>query len=356
MSQKSKLIYIAPEFFPLKKANSLHVINQVTALANKVEEVELVFKSLRGEVFVNFPDNVIQTPIRIKRNNRYSNLIFLVRLLKIRSKFKSTKVLTRSRISIILELFLSGKDKIIFEAHEPIKSFIFKSIIRFTKVKIIVISEALKNIIKSELKLENIPVRVFHDGANILDYNEHSTNRGVTYIGSIGKGRGIDLIYEIAIKLPDIDFNIIGNIDGLKICRFSDCRNLIFHGWLEQKDIQAIALSSAILIAPYQPDLKLDNGLNTLDYMSPLKIFEYMSYEKPIIVSDLPVISEVLTDGVDCLMVNDFINPDEWVQKINILINSPGYSASLGKNAKNNLVSNYTWDIRADNILNYFND
>ena len=36
--------------------------------------------------------------------------------------------------------------------------------------------------------------------------------------------------------------------------------------------------------------------------MSPLKMFEYMALGRPILCADLPVLGEVLEDGVTCLM------------------------------------------------------
>jgi glycosyltransferase involved in cell wall biosynthesis len=36
---------------------------------------------------------------------------------------------------------------------------------------------------------------------------------------------------------------------------------------------------------------------NTVGWISPLKIFEYIAAKRPIIASDLPVLREILTNG-----------------------------------------------------------
>ena len=47
---------------------------------------------------------------------------------------------------------------------------------------------------------------------------------------------------------------------------------------------------------------------DTGKFMSPLKIFEYMSHKKAIIASDLPVIREVLNERNSVLVKSDDIN------------------------------------------------
>lgn len=351
MFSKEEIVYIAPDFFPLRKANSLHVINQVAALAKQCGSVELIYKSHKGAFYSEFPPNVIQKPIIIERNTLFSNIFFWKGIFKIRKNLFRKKIITRSRISLLLGLILPLKGSLIFEAHEPIKSVLFRFIICLFKIKLIVISEALKIIILKELKCQDSEIIVLHDGACLINEIKTPTKKSVTYIGSIGKGRGIELIAEIALMLPHIDFNIIGKIGDNIFSKQID--NLLFHGWLDQEDIRSIALTSSVFIAPYQLNLELDNGLNTLSYMSPLKIFEYMSYNRPIVVSDLPVIREVLTDGVDCLMVKNLSDPQEWADCIVKLVDSEEFSLKLAKNANDNLGTNYTWDIRATKILEF---
>ena len=45
-----------------------------------------------------------------------------------------------------------------------------------------------------------------------------------------------------------------------------------------------------ILLAPYQKDTIVPGGAITSDWMSPLKIFEYMSSKRPLISSNLEVL------------------------------------------------------------------
>ena len=61
------------------------------------------------------------------------------------------------------------------------------------------------------------------------------------------------------------------------------------------------------------------NEINISDFTSPLKVFEYMSYKKAIIASDLPVLREVLSNKNSLIVKCDDIN--EWMAAIEKLKN-----------------------------------
>ena len=91
-------------------------------------------------------------------------------------------------------------------------------------------------------------------------------------------------------------------------------------------------------------------GCNLSDWMSPLKLFEYMGHGKAIVCSDLPVLREVLTDGVNARLANPDA-PEEWVSAIRALHSSPETRVALGARARIDFVEKYSWDRRAEHIL-----
>ena len=87
-------------------------------------------------------------------------------------------------------------------------------------------------------------------------------------------------------------------------------------------------------------------------YMSPLKMFEYMASQRPIIASDLPSIREVL-DEKNCLFCKPD-NADDLAEKINFLVVKDNFGRSIAAEAYNK-VKDYTWAKRAKNILEFIN-
>ena len=130
------------------------------------------------------------------------------------------------------------------------------------------------------------------------------------------------------------DFHIIGGDD--KDLDFWKSRNkqknVIFHGYKINSEISELLIQFDILIAPYQYKVFINNGLNTASWMSPLKIFEYMSAGKPIVSSKLNVLKEVLTHNYNALLVK----PDD-VEEYDVVElewpASPAAAPSIAANA-----------------------
>ena len=67
---------------------------------------------------------------------------------------------------------------------------------------------------------------------------------------------------------------------------------------------------------PLQNYVSPDGGKADISkWTSPMKMFEYMSYKKAIIASDLPVLQEILKDNYNALIV-DSKNIELWKDAI----------------------------------------
>ena len=127
------------------------------------------------------------------------------------------------------------KNKVIFETHEIIfdkinhRNFIFKKLIKNKNFKkLIVISQALKNIYLEKKYLRDIKIQVAHDGADeIKNFDTKVKLMGyqnklkVGYVGHLYKGRGIETIIECAKKINDMSAKIVKQICDLIGNRFN---------------------------------------------------------------------------------------------------------------------------------------
>ena len=84
--------------------------------------------------------------------------------------------------------------------------------------------------------------------------------------------------------------------------------------------------------------------------MSPLKLAQYMAYKKTMVVSDLIAHREILKDEKKAIFVK-FDNVDQWKNAIDEAFNFPDKSKSLGNNAYNEYLNNYTPKARIKKIL-----
>ena len=75
-----------------------------------------------------------------------------------------------------------------------------------------------------------------------------------------------------------------------------------------------------------------------------------MSYGKAIVVSDLPVLAEVMRNEQNCLVV-PADQPEAWVRAIRRLADNVDERSKLGKQARYDLETQYTWKRRAERVL-----
>ncbi|MEV0277827.1 glycosyltransferase family 4 protein [Streptomyces sp. NPDC050610] len=175
----------------------------------------------------------------------------------------------------------------------------------------------------------------------------------VGYVGHLYPGRGIDVILALAASLPDADFHLVGGTDeDLAHWRSRPHpSNAHFHGHHPPSRLHPYYRAFDVVLAPYQRRVACAGGAGDISrWVSPMKLFEYMSYGKAIVASDLPVLREVLTDGANCVLCP----PDDvaaWTAAVKRLADDPEARAALGREAERRLRRDYTWRARVDRVL-----
>jgi len=176
----------------------------------------------------------------------------------------------------------------------------------------------------------------------------------VGYAGHLYPGKGLEIIVEVARKLPAATFHIVGGMDeDIRYWRERTAGqdNVVFYGFRPHAEIPSFLQAVDVLVAPYLRSVGAHGGkYDVATWMSPLKIFEYMAAGRPIVSSDLPVLREVLQDGRNALM-RDPDDIDSWAQAIDRLAADSTLRHALGQAARSNLLQNYTWRVRAERVL-----
>jgi len=177
------------------------------------------------------------------------------------------------------------------------------------------------------------------------------------YFGHLYKGRGIEIIQELALRMPDIAFAVFGGndeqIDALR--NSNKCENLIIMGYIEPFRVQDTMGSMDVLLMPYQETVSIGDGKfsDTGKYMSPMKMFEYLASGVPLISSKLPVLEEVLEHERNCLLA-ECGNLDEWSNCLSRLLNDINLYESISQTARYDYKNKYTWKIRAERMIEGF--
>ena len=367
-----KLVYISDSIIPSRSANSIHVMKMCQAFALNGHKVILLAPEIKGfqekgvkDVFSYYNVGRCFHIQKIPCMNIYGRPLFygLFQAPFFLFKFKPDMVYGRSVFGCFSSAFMGFPT--IYEAHAPmsyelgITQWFQKKLFKTRNFfKLVVISNALKQMYQKTLAVKNINIFVAHDGADVPDKSLIEKNwpgradaLQVGYVGHLYQGRGIELIFEVAKKNSDVDFHLMGGTSD-DIC-FWNCRNqlknMFIHGFIPPGKVAKYRNRCDILLAPYQEECAVSGGRgNTAAFMSPLKIFEYMSSGKSIIASDLPVLREVLGQNNSMLVAPD--NVGAWSQAIFRLKESK-IRKQISDNAYHDFVNNYTWKKRAQRVL-----
>ena len=192
--------------------------------------------------------------------------------------------------------------------------------------------------------------------ANLVqDYDFHLGNRRmvVGYTGHLYAGRGIAMMLEMAAKLPEYTFLFVGGDpeDVVKIRDSASSRmleNVILTGFVPNAEVPLYQFACNALMMPYQRHVAASSGGDIGRYLSPMKLFEYLACERPILSSDIPVLREVLDPEIALLLPPDDIQP--WIAALREIEANPGTYRMLGEKARAR-AGNYTWEKRAEMIL-----
>lgn len=373
----SRIAYLSDSLIPSQRANSVHVMHMCNAFQELGHHVTLFGLGKKNQdldqVRSWYGVNGFTLDLTTTRIPKLTLYWHAQRMLSKIKKQKPDFVFGRSLYGCAL-VANKGYD-VIYETHDPVRVMSEKQKRAFFKLLesgnlkgLVVLSDALKTILIDEVpKLSPERILVAHDGATIRDYDlselasykwpiTSEDRLQVGYLGTISQGRGIEMVVSLAKENPHLDFHIVGgykeDLTHLNIALESISENLFFHGFVSPREAALARKKCDILLAPYQNNVTIRSGKNTAEYMSPLKIFEYMEAEKPIICSDLKVLREVLENDKNCILVSAS-RKEEWQEALDRLVNDSKLRANLAHGAKEDLVTKYSWKHRAQTILKF---
>ena len=199
-------------------------------------------------------------------------------------------------------------------------------------------------------ELLNYPVDI-----NIL---EKGNSFLLFYFGAIAERRGIFTTLEAILilvkkKLP-VKLLIIGPVDQADVSTFetyllqdSIRENVIHFQWKDISMLPSYVSVSDACLSPLIKDDQHESGVAN-------KIFQYMLFERPIIVSDCKPQSDIVNEdhcGV-CFKSGDAA---DLADKIEFLMNDKNLSMQMGKNGKKAVLEKYNTNVFTKNLVGIYN-
>lgn len=297
--------------------------------------------------------------------NKFSKLNFLNRLLfAIRTtlylrKITSNKlIITRSLVSsIVMSIF---RIKHFLEIHHEFKGMTKILMLNYNfinskyLIKLIFISKKLKEKFINYTVFEKS--LVLHDAVDIKNYRHsflknNNKKINILYIGSFYNGRGIELIFKLAKRNPNLYFSLVGLRDEKKF--YKNFKNLKVFRYINYKKVPQTILKADILLMPYSSNTFINaKDINTADYCSPIKMFDYLAAGKIILSSKLSGICEILKNNNNAVIVNKH-SIHEWNKKINFILQNKNLQKKIKLNSYITAKKN-TWNARVDQFISEY--
>lgn len=370
-----KIFYFSGATFPSPEAKAVHVVKMCEAFGKAGHDVTLFAKGNSrndADIFRNYG---IEGKFRLALAQHVNIPIVsgLVRLYDIPKQLKNLGKpdLVYGRDPLALALFAPRNIPVVFEAHQmPSDTALDMAISKLIKhpkfVGIVAISDALKqDLLTKYPSLKPERIFVAHDGAdmppNISGQVKEKKNLlgrenafKIGYAGTLHPGKGLSMILRIAPLLPDFDFHIVGGspMEVQRILQTNPSGNVIFYGYQQHADVAGYLSGFDVVLSPYQHQALIRTGKNISRWISPMKIFEYMAMQKPIVSSNLEVIREILENERNALLVPPG-DPLAWVEAIKRLHQDLALRHKLGQQAFFDLKKSFTWETRAEAVLEF---
>ena len=158
------------------------------------------------------------------------------------------------------------------------------------------------------------------------------------YAGRIDEVAGTEIILETAKLLKNeekIKFMIVGEGNPEMVDKLSKCNNVILPGRIPKESVPEYLAAADCVFVPF-PDNVASHGI------SPLKLFEALAMEKPVIASAISGIKEAVCQDPNVILVSN--DPKCWASAVMDLVENCERSIQLRQNSRKLVCQKYNFD------------
>ncbi|WP_299109211.1 glycosyltransferase family 4 protein [uncultured Tenacibaculum sp.] len=327
----SALVYTVPVYTFLMKGKISNFIHK-----NKIEAIHIHDIRIAEAAFKANEKNVLPVILDL-HENRPEIMRFYPHMQKLRGK-----------LLISIEKWKKKEEEFIKKA---------------TKV-VVVTNEAKKEIVHrvgvDEEKIVVVPNTVrksFYENADVpeVPYKKKEEDFTLLYLGDTGNRRGLETVLESLVvlkeKIENLTFVIVGKSNPelerqIESFRLKDCVKLM--GWRDAKTFPNWVRNSDIGLSPLHRNIHHDTTFAN-------KLFQYMSFGKPILVSDATV-QKILVEEVESGLVHEERNSEDFTEKLLRMYEDEALRKKMGENGKDFVRNHFTWDKTSKDLIALYNN
>lgn len=365
--ETKKIFYIAHIRLPTEKAHGMQIMKSCEAFARTGAEVELVVprrkNPLEGDPFAYYAveKNFTLTHLPFLDTIRFGRLGFLLAL---------------GSFLLVTRIYMFGKKGMVYTREEGVGFFFAHFVLEthtlseslgfirrfmYRKAKAHIV---LTSFIKKGLRELGVPEQCIFISPDAVDLAQFALSisqtsarehlnlpldkKIVLYAGSffLYNWKGVDTLLDAVKEFGEDCLCVLigGSEKEVAEAKATWGRvNTLFLGYQPPQSIPLYLKTADVLVIPNKAGTSVSER-----YTSPLKLFEYMASERPIVASDLPSLREVVGEEEVALF-----NPSDardLARKVRGLLQDPERGERLSQNARRK-VEQFTWDMRVKTIL-----
>ena len=381
---RPKLVYLSEARVPSRSSNSMQTMRMCAAFAAAGADVTLRHIADDGErpegfggdvnEFYGVPDtfarrpHALVTPRRLARVGRAErplrSAVLMGHLLQLAAaRGDRTIVYTRSHLAALLAAQVrrlsgprGGISGLAIEIHDQPPGDAAWRTLGAADV-VIVISKALEDLLLQRMPGLRGRILVEHDGVDLDAVRPEALRREVArarlglpattplvaYTGRVNTGKGVGVLAAAAPEIHRTSGAEVLLVGKVYEDRYLSAPHVTTTGFVPPAHVPAYLAAADVLVMPTTEDLPY------AAYTSPLKLFEYMAAERPVVASGLATVREVLRDSENALLYPP-ADPAALAAAVQRLLSNRELSQRLAAQAAAD-VREYSWVRRAERIL-----
>ncbi|UCE38109.1 MAG: glycosyltransferase family 4 protein [Thermoplasmata archaeon] len=235
--------------------------------------------------------------------------------------------------------------------------------------KVVVVAEEGINRVAQQHKISKDKIVLVSNTADIQllsrfeeDHKKHKHEKEkddiiLSYIGIFSKDRGIDVLLKAMPLILDKHENVKLLLVGVDpyveeltdLIKDLGIQNKVkFTGWVPISKAMEYVIESDLCTVPHQSTPQRKTTL-------PHKIFQYMYFKKPVVVSDIPPLKRIVTEA-KCGLVFKADDHTDCAQKVNEILDNPKILFEMGENGRKAVQRIYNWNEDAKKLLKLYEE
>ncbi|MDP3945852.1 MAG: glycosyltransferase family 4 protein [Lutibacter sp.] len=268
----------------------------------------------------------------------HDNMPEIMKLYAHLQKFPGKQLISPKKWKQKEEEFIQKATKIITVSQEFIEEVVERT--QIDRNKIVLVPNTVHQSFYKDAKIDN----------SIVD--TYKNNFVILYLGDTGLRRGLQTAIESLLllkeKIPNVKLVIVGisSTDPILKQQVIDLNlenKVDFQGWQDVSLFPSYIVASAVCISPLLRNIQHD-----VAYAN--KLFQYMSFGKPVLVSDA-IAQKNLIERTNSGLVHLEKNAQDFADKVLQLYDDEALRERLGQNGKQFVEEEFCWEKTSEKLI-----